>query len=384
MIFIHQPILEEKDNKCYINTFIDVDSESKKVWFSVDKKYGKYLCYERSDAFVIGLLPFAMRNGHDIKCETPLTESLYYQLETYFIPALAYNSKSLYHTKLDSPVGDSSELKNEHAVGTGISGGIDSLSTIITHLDTKFPAHNITHLMFNNVGSHGGGEKGKELYHIRLNRIREYCQKYGFKLIETDSNFHEEFPQNHLLTHTYANMFAVYMLQKLFGIYYYSSDGYKFSNIKLGNNEIYDCAKYEMFSLYMLSTEHLKLYSSCSTLSRLEKTEIVSKYSPSYEYLDVCGLHPYSCMKCSKCIRTMFALHILGELKNYKKIFDVDYFYDHYKYYLSLFYAYYKAHKSFFDELYPYIKNEITVLVKLKAIWIYRKFILDKIFKNGI
>lgn len=27
MIFIHQPILEEKDNKCYINTFIDVDSE---------------------------------------------------------------------------------------------------------------------------------------------------------------------------------------------------------------------------------------------------------------------------------------------------------------------------------------------------------------------
>lgn len=46
----------------------------------------------------------------------------------------------------------------------------------------------------------------------------------------------------------------------------------------------------------------------------------------------------------------MFALHILGELKNYKKVFDVDYFYKHYKYYLSLFYAYYKAHKSFFDE----------------------------------
>lgn len=381
MILIHQPYLEEKDNRFYLNTLIDVDSESKKIWFSVEKEYGKYLCYERSDAYVIGLLPYAMRYGHDIKCEIPISETLYYQLETYFIPALVYNSKNLYHVKLFSPLDNSGEITNEHAVGTGISGGIDSLSTIITHLDSKFAAHNITHLMFNNVGSHGFGASGRELYNIRLNRIRDYCTKYGFKLIETDSNFHEEFPQNHLLTHTFSNIFGVYMLQKLFGIYYYSSAGYRFSDLNLKENDLYDCANYDMFSLYMLSSDNLKLYSSCSTLSRLEKTKIVSKYIPSYEYLDVCGLHPYSCMKCSKCIRTMFALHILGELNNYREIFDVDFFYKNYKYYLSLFYAYYKSHKSFFDEMYPYIKNEITLIVKMKAVWIYRKFILKKLFK---
>lgn len=380
MLEIKKPYIEEKDDKCYLKSDIIEDGITKEVWFYVDKKYGKYLCYERSDAFVIGLLSYAMRHKHDIKCETPISETLYYQLETYFIPSIYYNAKKLHNTKIIAPVCNE-PIINENAVGTGISGGIDSLSTIITHIKTKYHNHNITHLMFNNVGSHGEGEKGIELYNFRLNRIRNFCKDNNFELIETNSNIHELFKQNHLLTHTYTSMFAVYILQKLFSVYYYSSAGYKFSDLKLKDNELYDSAYYEIFSLYMFSNDNLRLYSSCSTMSRLEKTKIVSDYTPSYKYLDVCGLHANSCMHCSKCIRTMFAFHILGKLDKYRNTFDVDYFYKNYTYYLSLFYAYYKAKKSFFDEMYPYLKKEITLFIKVKAFWIYRKEILKKIFK---
>lgn len=177
-------------------------------------------------------------------------------------------------------------------------------------------------------------------------------------------------------------MFAVYTLQKFFSIYYYSSVGYKFSTLDLKDNDLHDSAYYDMFSLYMFSNDNLKLYSSCSTMSRLEKTKVVANYEPSYKYLDVCGLHPYSCMKCSKCIRTMFAFHILGKLDKYANTFDVNYFYSNYHMYLAYFYAYYMARKSFFDEMYPYVKKEITFSIKLKAIWLYRKEIIKKIFRR--
>lgn len=381
MIEIKCPYIKNENDKCYLHVDIKEDNILKHVWFCVDHKYGKYLCHERADAFVIGLLSYAMRNKHDIKCESPISETLYYQLVTYFIPSVSNNSSRLYQTKIIAPV-CSEPLTNANAVGTGISGGIDSLSTIIEHIDTPFSHHNLTHLMFNNVGSHGCGEDSIKLYNIRLERIRNYCRDNNFELIETNSNFHEQFHQNHLLTHTYSSMFAVYILQKLFSVYYYSSAGHKFSDFSLKDNDLYAADNYEMFSLYMFSNDNLKLYSSCSTMSRLDKTKIVADYEPSYKYLDVCGLHPYSCMKCSKCIRTMFAFHILGKLNEYKNTFDVDYFYNHYKIYLAYFYAYYKAHKAFFDEMYPYVKKEITFSIKLKAIWLYRKDIIKKIFKR--
>lgn len=35
---------------------IEDDGILKEIWFEVDKKYGKYLCYERADAILIGIL----------------------------------------------------------------------------------------------------------------------------------------------------------------------------------------------------------------------------------------------------------------------------------------------------------------------------------------
>ena len=67
---------------------IDIDGKEETYWIEVEDEYKEYLCYERSDAFLIGFLNVALRSHHDIICDTPVTEELLYNLNTLFIPAL--------------------------------------------------------------------------------------------------------------------------------------------------------------------------------------------------------------------------------------------------------------------------------------------------------
>ena len=59
--------------------------ETKECYFEFEPEYSKFLCDERSDAFVTGLLTTAMENNMDIEFEAPISEQLYYQLMTYYI-----------------------------------------------------------------------------------------------------------------------------------------------------------------------------------------------------------------------------------------------------------------------------------------------------------
>ena len=52
---------------------------------------------------------------------------------------------------------DSQRLPCANKVGTGISCGIDSFHALALHADIKMNRHRITHLLFNNTGSHGEG-----------------------------------------------------------------------------------------------------------------------------------------------------------------------------------------------------------------------------------
>lgn len=369
MITIEKPEVIYLDDKARLQAQFNIDGEHKLIWFEVEKKYSEYLCFERSDAFVIGVLNYAMRNGHDITCKAPMGEDLYYQITTYLIDAIYKGSSKLYKTKIIAEV-DNSKLKSANAVGTGISCGIDSFHAILMHTNSKFKHHNITHLSFNNVGSHGEGEKAKRLYNGRKKLVEKFANEFHYELIESNSNIYNEIPQNHLLTHTYTSCFAIYCMQKLYSIYYYSS-GHTFLEFSLNNNEKYDAAFYDLLTLDMFSTGTIKILSEGGTLSRLEKTRQVSNYEPSYNYLNVCTDNVVNCSKCEKCVRTLLALEVLDKLDNYKTVFDIEYYKNNkQKYYKTL--VYQKLRKnSNYVEIYPYLKSQITFLTKIKGTIIY-------------
>ena len=246
---------------CYavLSTDITIDSKSDTIWFKVDKKYGDYLCYERSDAYVIAVLNYAMRNGHDIECETPISEDLYYNIDRYLIDALVKYNKDFYRTSIRAEVA-SETLPCAGAIGTGISCGVDSLHALACQTNSKFSKHNITHLTFNNVGSHGEGEDAARLFAKRCERPIQFAKEYGFEIVVSDSNLMDVVKQSHFKTHTYSSMFPIFCMQKLYSVYYYASGGYGYHEFCLEDCETLCSGSYEMLSLPLFSTNKLRIY----------------------------------------------------------------------------------------------------------------------------
>lgn len=358
-----------------------VNQEEKRVWLEVNEPYGQYLVTDRCDGFLIAVLQWAMRHGHDITCNVPVSDDLLFNLDNTLIDALSRNSKNLYRSKIFAePLCE--KIVSEGAVGTGVSGGIDSFSTIIKYSETKYKNHNLTHLMFNNVGSHFTPyekQSDREMAH-RL-KMRSFCQSNGYLLVETNSNISLEFPEDYELTNTYMNVFVVLCLQKLYSRYYYSSAGWGFDGLTLINNDLRDSARYDMFLLPLVSTRTTQIMTSLVNETRLEKTKLVADWKPAFDYLDVCDFHSVSCMHCSKCLRTLFALEIYGKEDNFKNVFDIEDFHKHHDQYLTEFYAYYRAGKDFFGELYPPMKHKIRLKHKLGALVFYAKKIKQKFIK---
>lgn len=316
---------------------------------------------------MIAVLNYAMRNHHDIVSEAPLTEDLYYNIDKYLVDAIAQYNSDFYRPQITAEV-VSEPLPCAGAVGTGISCGVDSLHALACQTSMKFKKHNITHLTFNNVGSHGEGERAEKLYRARLERPRQFAEEYGFEFVASDSNLQNVVEQNHFKSHTYSSMFAVYCLQKLYSVYYYSSAGYKYNEFNLVDLPTLCCGSYEMLSLPLLSTHNLRIYSEGEGMSRMTKLKSVVKYAPSYKYLNVCLDDGDNCGKCEKCVRTLLGLDALGALDNYSSVFDIAYYRKHKKWYLQQMLIQMAHGKHDYFEMYPYFKNEITLGMRIKVL----------------
>lgn len=100
MITIHKSKIVEEDEQVKLITDVDVDNERKQIWVAVKKEYGSYLCYERADAVLIGLLSYALRNKHDITCEAPVTEELLYNINEVLLPTLIRSDNTNYPVQI--------------------------------------------------------------------------------------------------------------------------------------------------------------------------------------------------------------------------------------------------------------------------------------------
>lgn len=369
MIKIEQPQVVSSSDEARLETYVSINGKRSKIWFSVDKEYESYLCWERSDAYVIAVLNFAMRNGHDIECDAPLSEDLYYNLDKYLIDAIEQYNPNFYRPIIKAPI-SSDILPCAGAVGTGISCGVDSLHALASQSNLKFKQHNITHLTFNNVGSHGEGEKAQELFKDRLERPKKFAEEFGYKLVVSNSNLMDVIEQNHFKSHTYSSMFPVYCLQKLYSIYYYASAGYKYDEFTLIDKPSCSSGSYEMLSLPLLSTHNLRVYSEGEGMTRMTKLKKVVDYVPSYKYLNVCLMDGDNCGKCEKCVRTLLGIDALEKLESYSEVFDIEYYKTNKKWYLMQLLKQKAANKHDYFELYPYFKKEINWWMHLQVLTI--------------
>ena len=316
--------------------------ETKECYFEFEKKYKKYLCIERSDAFVMGLLTAAMENDMDIEYETPISERLYYQLMTYYIPMVAkYNSKyPMNNIKLMGPT-DSKIISNEHAVATGCSGGVDTFYTIAKHVTKIIPKSNrLTHIIYSSsCTSDFIDQRVKDIYISNLNFINNIAKECNVISINCYNNLYEFYKIpfrgfNMFFTTTFSSV--AFSLQKLISIYYASSGTpIEYFNIDIEKTKGWDGSAIDIFTVANLNTENLSVYSTGIEVNRNEKIKYIADYKPAQNNLKVCGMESSgsksnngfnNCSHCKKCLRTMFSLYAINKLDSFNKVFDTKSF----------------------------------------------------------
>ena len=134
-------------------------------------------------------------------------------------------------------------------------------------------------------------------------------------------------------------------------------------------------------------------------MSRVEKTKYIINNKDAQEYLYVCwkelivNRNPDSviakikdnflnCTRCDKCLRTLLAIDLLGEIENYRKIFDLEHYYKVRESYIAKV-IFYRKNNAFYEDLYNLIieynlklSNKTKLLLfmyKFKLIGIYRR-----------
>lgn len=318
MLQIGNLYLQYTEGQARLCSDITLNGRGTMLWFGVDEGQADYLCSQRSDAFVMALLPAAMRGGHNISCQTPMSERLHYQLENYLIPSLCA-AGDLYHpVSIQAPL-TSEPVRNKQAVGTGFSGGVDSLYSIMTHgKDSTYP---LTHLALFNVGVFEG-PGFRESFRKSCRNAQEFADEMGLELVCLDSNISQVLPERFLDVYSFRNLAGAMVLQGLFSRYLLSS-GHDVANFSF---DLHNSATYDLLTVHCAQTESLSIYLSGGQIQRACKLKKLSDWETAYQWLHPCvygHVGGKNCGHCKKCARDMTTLYALGTLDRFDAVFDI-------------------------------------------------------------
>lgn len=325
MITIGKPFTEASDGQVRLCAQVTIQGNTETAWFSVEQEFAPYLADDRADAFVVGFLTAAMHLGEDMSCEAPITRRLYYQITTYLIPAMAANMDIYHPITIHTPVTDE-PLPCEGAVGTGWTGGVDSMYTLMTHLHPEEPGRKLTHLLVANVGTLESDHNTELLRYMVEKAHSGIARELGLAVVAVDSNIQLLQNAHYLAVAAFRLPAAVLALQKLFGVFLHSG-AYEFSRFAfVPENSAY----YELLPLSCFETDCTVFYSTGSHVSRIRKLHELSDFPLAGKYLHPCiYVQRDNCGHCGKCVRTLGALYALGTLENFGQVFDLEDFYLH-------------------------------------------------------
>lgn len=315
------------------------------VFWEVQKEYAEYLSIDVCDFCVFLALPMCLKIGYDIECDFPISEQFFYNLSTVLIPNIVSNDKSAKSFKIKTK--RVVETNKGIAVGTGVSGGIDSTHTIVTHLDTELSSMNLSHLLVSTTSvdlCHFNSDDNLYTWvdkHLSFFRIYEKISKYTklpiIKIFTNSFYFlcrtldRPNWPVNfkHVNIHTYLTMSSVLALKHFFRGYYFSSSN-PYNEFKLENCFHFPPSYYELLIVHSLTTDNFWCYSAGASESRIDKTIYLADNDIAREVVHPCfqpGEKNCSNPKCkvgNKCLRALLTLDYYDKLDNFSKVFDIE------------------------------------------------------------
>lgn len=341
MIELSNLRIEKHQDKSVL--IVDIDSKEQRIdsettiWISVDEKYGYMLTEEVYDAFLFLPVYMSMYYHTDLHIRGKVSKKLYRNVVKYLQPIMCDFSPELVRTNII--VDGFEELKGNHSVvGTGISCGVDCLSTIYdNYIREDDPEYKITHLFMLNCGWHGeyGRPETLKLFKERCKLNKKAADAMGLPMIEVDSNLHAFlYPLDDKAS--YFNLYtSAFAFEKEMRIYYVSSTFSYGEILRFGNN-----AKNKDFSEYadpiaipLMRTDAMKIVNDGCQFTRVGKTNNIASWEIAQKFLNVCcrhsddeGVDETNCSNCVKCRRTLIALDGLGMLDNFSNVFDLNHY----------------------------------------------------------
>jgi hypothetical protein len=295
-----------------------------RLWFTLPADYADMVT-ERADPALIGLLVPAMRAGEPVTIDGPVTDELVFNLARGCQYVLDRVIAGLSQVPIEAtrtvPAGSPAG-----GVATGFSAGVDSFAVLAEHLFAEVPPDlRLTHLTFFNVGSHGPGEGGRQVFRQRFKLLTPAVTEIGLPFIPVDSNLDDFYHfTTHLQTHSPRSLAAASLLQAGFGRYYLASST-AYDNVGVFRSDT--CAFADAVMLPLLTTGQLRFISHGDQYTRVQKTVLAASIPLSHTSLNVCVNPPASggnCSRCFKCLRTELTLEIAGLLEEYGSVFDLD------------------------------------------------------------
>jgi hypothetical protein len=315
---------------------VEWSEDNSGLWFEVPIEYKQYLCADRSDAFVVAMLWYAMITGSDIEVVAPMSERMAFRIRRFLIPALCLEENGYRRISITGPTTDT-PYQNDGAVGTGMSCGVDSFYSLQEYSRDDIPVkYRLTHLTYFNMGAifHPNREEEKEyslreFYDItdrmseeKRENARQVASQSGLPLVYVKSNLDRDYYRGaYGHTAVYRNCAMALSLQGLFSVYINSSGGWPgFFDLTLTEGSEH----YEELLCSCFSTESLSFILS-DYETRVEKTSAIADNELAQKYLDVCFCFN-NCGECTKCIRTLVTLDIIGKLDSFSRVFDIERF----------------------------------------------------------
>ncbi len=416
MIKISQPYIEQNENFAYLKANVIIPVEAAQNWlafsqlekdcewklhedyppkcwenddfylyFMVDINYAEDLCHDRSDAFVVALIYYAMVTGEDIMCDAPVSERLLYNLNHTLIPMLCNEHTGFKRIKIIASA-IKKAVPNKGAVATGMSCGVDSFATFVKHLDENIPDdYRLTHITYFDMGAvfRIRGVKNTDisipdLYdkfqlitNEKIKNAQQVSKMSNIPLVTIKSNLDIDlYRGNYNYTAIYRNVAMAMSLQGLFEKYIHSTAGLGYDK---GTGSLrYGSQENEILLLSCFSNRNIDFILGCPELTRFEKTSIIANNPIVQRFLDTCWNFE-ACGTCDKCYRTLITLDLLNNVDKYRETLNVDYF-NRYKDYAYGWLINAKNSSSMTKEIFQMAKAEKRI--SFKSYLIYYVYVL--------
>lgn len=286
------------------------------------------------DPFVLVSYYVAMHYGEDLKICGNVSKMLYRNCIHYIQRIFRDFSDELKQITFTVD-GFSESEKDGNLIGSGISCGVDSFSTLYDRYATETdPEYRVNALFLFNCGTHGDYEdkNSHKLFAARYEQNKKAAEDLELPIYTVESNLHA-------FTHVvgdgadqkigyFAIWSCVLSVQRVLSKYYVASC-FSYKEIVDSQPHTKELDIDEFCGSYLvplIQTEGLRIIYDGVQRKRTEKTQNIADWPIAQKHLNVCireKATAENCSCCSKCFRTLIALEALGKLENFSAVFDL-------------------------------------------------------------